>query len=514
MDLDELQQMDFRCYVTAAGFNYEATAHATSKTVNIKWVQLDRGMLPADESPVNVTEMVDSYGEQGRFNASVTEDPDNPGGFIVEAVIPADHSIDGQGYVINGAAAVLDNGIIYAYRRVESDYKVVGNGSAKSYILRLRFLPSNAEVINFTTDPSVVLVTQYDLDDAIQTHLNDPDPHPQYATDKDLAAAREYLDKQDQDILAQAQTATNNATSDALANAKQYAEQQDEKCLDAAENYSDQQDASMLAQAKSFAENQDQERYDQLVDFTQDQFSEVLDESKRYADKKDKNVLSQSETYARQQAKDYYDKAVTIAKSQDVINLNNAKDYAKQQDTNVLKNAKSYTNQQVSAHESKANPHPQYITEEQLDSSIMKNAAVGQVAAFATKTPPAGWLRCDGTIVSKTTYKTLYQAIGGNFGHVTPSGFGLPDLRGEFIRGWGNGGGVEPNRGFGSNQDDDFKSHSHTIGPLGGNGENEQQKMPPASDEKIKVTWYGETNETGGDETRPRNVALLYCIKY
>ncbi|OOF25047.1 hypothetical protein BZJ19_10015 [Salinivibrio proteolyticus] len=186
MTLTELQNLDFRCYVTAAGFNYEATAKATSKTVNITHIQLGKGMLPADQSPVTVTELVESYGEQGRFSASVTEDADNPGGFIAQAIIPADHAIDGQGYVINEAAAVLDNGIVYAYRRVESDFKLVGQGSAKSYILRMRFRPANAEVIHFTIDPSVVLATEQDLNDAIKRHEQKADPHSQYAKEQDF----------------------------------------------------------------------------------------------------------------------------------------------------------------------------------------------------------------------------------------------------------------------------------------------------------------------------------------
>lgn len=222
---EELQAMDFRCYVTAAGFNYEATAKALSKTVNIQYIQLDRGMLPADQSPIDLTEMVDSYGEQGRFNASVTEDPDNPGGFIVSCNIPADHRIDGKGYVIKGAAAVLDNGIIYAYRRVESDYKVVGQGSAKSYIIRLRFLPSNADVISFTIDPSVVLVTQADLADQkkilVAADANVLQQAKAYADtqDDDLKA---YVDAQDKAGQTAAKSDATKKANQALADAKDY----------------------------------------------------------------------------------------------------------------------------------------------------------------------------------------------------------------------------------------------------------------------------------------------------
>ncbi|WP_165678771.1 phage tail protein [Metapseudomonas otitidis] len=95
----------------------------------------------------------------------------------------------------------------------------------------------------------------------------------------------------------------------------------------------------------------------------------------------------------------------------------------------------------------------------------------GMVATFARSTPPAGWLKANGAAVSRTTYAALFAAIGTTYGAGDGStAFNLPDLRGEFIRGWDNGRGVDANRGFGTAQAGQNESHSHgaSIGEAGG----------------------------------------------
>ena len=179
-NLASQQAKDLRCYVTAAGFNYEATAKELGQTVGIKYIQIGSGELPADQSPVNRTEMVSSYGVDGRFPAKVYADPKNPGGYVAECTISAEHAINGQGYVLNEASAVLDNGVLFAYRRIAGDYKPVNQGEARSYIIRLRFVPSNAENISITIDPTVVFATSQDIDREIGNHSGLGDPHPQY----------------------------------------------------------------------------------------------------------------------------------------------------------------------------------------------------------------------------------------------------------------------------------------------------------------------------------------------
>ncbi|MCG9678751.1 phage tail protein [Vibrio sp. Isolate24] len=185
----ELNDLDTRGYITTLGINAEKNAKLNNETVKITHLVVDGGLLPSDKSPVDVTELVHDYGEQAKFAASVVEDDQNEGGFIVQINITADHHINNAGYKIWGLAAVTDKGIIHSYRRVEGDFKTYNPNSSKSYTYRLRFLTSNADVISFTVDPTIVIATKDDLDKAVKEHEDKQDPHPQYATDDDLTQA-------------------------------------------------------------------------------------------------------------------------------------------------------------------------------------------------------------------------------------------------------------------------------------------------------------------------------------
>lgn len=138
----------------------------------------------------------------------------------------------------------------------------------------------------------------------------------------------------------------------------------------------------------------------------------------------------------------------------------------------------------------------------------------GAVMHFAMSTPPSGWLIANGATVSRTTYAALYLAIGTTFGAGDGSTtFKLPDLRGEFIRGHDNGRGVDSGRVFGSYQAGSLESHTHMyVQPV-------PSTNPLDHDTSLDVdrsvtTITGTSSATGGTETRPRNVALLACIKF
>lgn len=138
---------------------------------------------------------------------------------------------------------------------------------------------------------------------------------------------------------------------------------------------------------------------------------------------------------------------------------------------------------------------------------------VGQVNFFATSSAPAGFLKCSGQAISRTTYAALFTASGTLYGVGDGSTtFNLPDLRGEFIRGLDDGRGVDVGRVVGSAQLDAFKSHTHAVnGQTGsvwsaGNAYNYGVGQNPAGWQTDKI------QATGGTETRPRNVALLACI--
>ena len=87
------------------------------------------------------------------------------------------------------------------------------------------------------------------------------------------------------------------------------------------------------------------------------------------------------------------------------------------------------------------------ITSDLLDSRIVAGLLqVGDIKVCPYETVPDGWLECDGSAVSRTTYADLYAAIGTAWGYGdNATTFNLPDFRGRFPRGWDHGAGVDPN---------------------------------------------------------------------
>jgi len=137
---------------------------------------------------------------------------------------------------------------------------------------------------------------------------------------------------------------------------------------------------------------------------------------------------------------------------------------------------------------------------------------VGSVSVFAGSTAPSGHLECSGQAVSRTTYSGLFSVVGTVFGIGDGSTtFNVPDLRGEFIRGWDHGRLVDTGRALGSAQADEIESHSHTENVSSGGGVGVGVTGVSASGSSAS---YLSTQATGGAETRPRNVALMYIIKH
>lgn len=127
---------------------------------------------------------------------------------------------------------------------------------------------------------------------------------------------------------------------------------------------------------------------------------------------------------------------------------------------------------------------------------------LGKVAYFDKDTAPTGWLVSMGQTLS-ASYEALIQFRGSAT---------LRDLRAEFIRGWDNGRGIDTGRAFGSSQTSQNLAHSHDVTNSG-----------TSSSASGATRWIGGTasgshtitsSSHGGTEARPRNVALLPCIKF
>lgn len=153
----------------------------------------------------------------------------------------------------------------------------------------------------------------------------------------------------------------------------------------------------------------------------------------------------------------------------------------------------------------------------------------GGIVYFARATAPAGFIVANGALLSRATYAKLWaeaqisgnllneaQWAANNWGaYSTGDGattFRIPDLRGEFIRGLDLSRGVDSGRTIGSWQTDLLKSHVHTINVrISG----QYFQVGSSSFTAVEGPTPGlSTDSFGGTETRPRNVALLPCIRY
>ena len=165
---------------------------------------------------------------------------------------------------------------------------------------------------------------------------------------------------------------------------------------------------------------------------------------------------------------------------------------------------------------------------------------VGTVIWYAGTSAPGGYLKCNGDAIANGSGTT--QGVTANFSALYAIvGANLPDLRGEFIRGLDDSRGVDSGRNIRTAQAEAFKSHAHDNSmdydvddpghhhdvPIKGYSSDADAIGAGQSWHAVSATHNTHTETTGididvnvtveaegGTETRPRNVALLACIKY
>lgn len=148
--------------------------------------------------------------------------------------------------------------------------------------------------------------------------------------------------------------------------------------------------------------------------------------------------------------------------------------------------------------------------------AALKSATpVGAIIPFPMGAVPAGYLELDGRVLSIATYPDLASYLGSTFntGNEGAGNFRLPDSRGEFLRGWDHGRGVDAGRVLGSNQADEFKSHTHSVKDSSNVGNVFDSWTYGDTGDGVTQDENLRTNPTGGSETRPRNLAVMWCIK-
>ena len=156
----------------------------------------------------------------------------------------------------------------------------------------------------------------------------------------------------------------------------------------------------------------------------------------------------------------------------------------------------------------------------------------GAVMPFAMNSAPTGWLAADGAAVSRATYSALFTAVGTTYGEGDGSTtFALPDLRGYFVRGRGTNSDGTVSGTFAAKQADAFGAHNHDLEGGGASGTfvtsvtattvsntaatGSQNRVTGISTLTGSVSFTRPTSKNRGDaETRPKNIAMLYCIKF
>ena len=158
-----------------------------------------------------------------------------------------------------------------------------------------------------------------------------------------------------------------------------------------------------------------------------------------------------------------------------------------------------------------------------LVSLVSAQVPVGTIHAFASQVVPANYLECDGSTLNTSQFNDLFNVIGYTYGGSGTS-FNVPDLRGEFIRGWDNGRGVDSGRAFGILQTDAFQGHYHNLYSIdellvgNGGGARWQGGQVGFQFQGANVKEAVSDGVNGiprvDNETRPRNVALKYIIRF
>ncbi|ATP12823.1 hypothetical protein BHOIPH791_08060 [Bartonella henselae] len=161
----------------------------------------------------------------------------------------------------------------------------------------------------------------------------------------------------------------------------------------------------------------------------------------------------------------------------------------------------------------------------------------GFIGTFATEKIPTGWLLCDGKEYSRNAYASLFAVLGEIWGKGDgQTTFNVPDLRGMFLRGLDSGKEIDKGRFLGSRQEESFKAHTHegktnSVGKHKHSFKGFKSVVVQRNLDEWKAYAYGYDSQnsltefegehehqvflekTGGDETRPVNVAVVYAIK-
>ena len=200
---------------------------------------------------------------------------------------------------------------------------------------------------------------------------------------------------------------------------------------------------------------------------------------------------------------------------------------------------KAYADDVMKKHVAAANPHKQYplianalkeMVDAGLVNQILENLGLGEGSAlpvgvpvpWPSATPPTGWLKCNGAPFSAEEYPELAKVYPTNK---------LPDLRGEFIRGWDDGRGVDSGRALLSAQGDAIRDISGKLlglmttagnqrtadewvtGPFNAAHEGGAGQTTSSPGNRYDVGFSAARVVPTAEENRPRNIAFNYIVR-
>ena len=174
-----------------------------------------------------------------------------------------------------------------------------------------------------------------------------------------------------------------------------------------------------------------------------------------------------------------------------------------------------------------------------IDTGISSFVPTGTILAAASTTIPLGYLACEGASVSRTTYADLFAVIGTTYGNVDANTFNVPDYRGEFLRGWDNGSGNDPDAAsrtdaggggtgdnIGTKQPSSFQGHFHgngysfsftgasiVAGTTGMFGPDDSGTTTVIANKDTPISDGTHGTPSVSTESRGRNIYVRYIIK-
>ena len=451
----------YRTVHTPAGLAMMAAAQASGVPINL----VDMAVGDGNGNPVYPEDLTTGLVRE-RYRAvinSATQNPNQPSRWTVELIIPADVG----GFVMRELAVFDSNGTMFAVCNLPDAQKPsVGDGAFSDTVLRMEFLVTNAEDVTFLIDPAAIVATRTWI-------LNN---------------------------LTSAQLLPGGTTGQVLkkvSNADGDTEWSDPDAVNVT--------VDMIEERQTLAAGQTQ--IDLAVCTTRGLAVYI------------EGIRINQGALATEWEKNPADEeaSIILGKSWPA----GSKVLMVQNEPSNMTSPPLQRDQNLADVPDKAAGRNHLGVYSKAESDLL--APAGKVAHFAMATPPQGWLKANGALVSRTAYARLFSAIGTTFG--AGDGFNtfkLPDLRGEFVRGFDDGRGQDVGRVFGSVQ-----------GQSGGLAtvESRYSLVGVPEDRTVTVPQTGFPSEwiNTGDrisaydvdirfanqpDTRPRNVALLACIKY